>query len=261
MTERDPGKVRSVIKAMALLSCLAEAGTPLPLGELSQRTGIPKATAHGLLAAMRPSAVVEQSDIDGRYRLGVRLFEYGCAVSKSWNILEVAAEPMRQVAEETGETVSVASLDRGDVLILDRAEAHSNFHVISEKGSRLPLHCTSQGKLLLAYMSPAQRQSLLRSYDFTAYTPNSHTSMASLEKDLAEIRERGYALENGELRVGLSSAAAPVFDVDRKVSYAVCVVGMFSQGSSPELQKATEALLQAARRISFGLGYRGQATP
>lgn len=62
---------------------------------------------------MRQSAVVEQSDEDGKYRLGIRLFEYGCAVSRNWNILEAAADPMRQVAEETGETVSVASLDHG----------------------------------------------------------------------------------------------------------------------------------------------------
>ena len=89
---REPGRVQSVCKAMDLLSCLAQARGPLTLGELSTRTGIPKATAHGLLSAMRPSAVVEQSAEDGRYRLGVRLFEYGCAVSRGWNVLEAAAE-------------------------------------------------------------------------------------------------------------------------------------------------------------------------
>ena len=125
-------------KAMDLLACLAQARGPLTLGELSRRTGIPKATVHGLLSAMRPSAVVEQSGEDGRYRLGVRLFEYGCVVSRGWNVLEAAAGPMRRVAEETGETVSIAALDREEVLVLDCADAHSDLRVVSEKGSRLP---------------------------------------------------------------------------------------------------------------------------
>lgn len=257
MSRREAGRVQSVCKAMDLLSCLAQAGVPLTLGELSSRTGMPRATVHGLLAAMRPSAVVEQSPADGRYRLGIRLFEYGCAVSRGWNILEAAAGPMGWVAEETGETVSLAALDRGDVLILDRADAHSNFRVVSEKGSRLPIHCTSQGKLLLAYQPPAQQRQLLRQCDFTPYTPHSHTDAAALEAELAEIRRQGYAIENGELRIGLRSVAAPVFGMDGSVTHAICVVGMFRRINSPELEQAAELLLEAARRISFELGYRG----
>ena len=254
---REPGQVQSVCKAMDLLACLAQARGPLTLSELSRRTGIPKATAHGLLSAMRPSAVVEQSAEDGKYRLGVRLFEYGCVVSRGWNVLEAAAEPMRRVAEETGETVSISTLDRGEVLVLDCADAHSDLRVVSEKGARLPLHCTSQGKLLLAYLPESQRRSLLRGCDFAAYTPHGHTSAAALEGELPEILERGYAIENGEYRIGLRSASAPVFDVNGQAAYAVCVVGMFRRINSPELDRAVRVLLEAAERISFGLGYRG----
>ena len=256
-TGREPGQVQSVCKAMDLLSCLAQARGALSLSELSRRTGIPKATAHGLLSAMRPSAVVEQSAEDGRYRLGMRLFEYGCVVSRGWNVLEAASGPMRWVAEETGETVSIAALDRGSVLVLDCADAHSDLRVVSEKGSRLPLHCTSQGKLLLAYLPESQRRSLLRGCDFAAYTPHGHTDAASLETELRDILERGYAIENGEYRIGLRSASAPVFDVSGQAAYAVCVVGMFRRVNSPELERAVRLLLQAAERISFGLGYRG----
>lgn len=244
-------------KAMDLLACLAQARGPLTLGELSRRTGIPKATVHGLLSAMRSSAVVEQSGEDGRYRLGVRLFEYGCVVSRGWNVLEAAAGPMRRVAEETGETVSIAALDREEVLVLDCADAHSDLRVVSEKGSRLPLHCTSQGKLLLAYLPEARRKSLLRRCDFAAYTPHSHPDAASLEAELPEIRVRGYAIENGEYRIGLRSVSAPVFDVNGQAAYAVCVVGMFRRVNSPELERAVRLLLEAAERISFELGYRG----
>ena len=253
----ETGQVQSVRKAMDLLACLAQARGPLSLGELSARTGIPKATAHRLLSSMRPSAVVEQSAEDGRYRLGIRLFEYGCVVSRDWNVLEAAAEPMRRVDEENGETVSVAARDRGEDLVLDCDDAHSDVRVVSEKGARLPLHCTSQGKLLLAYLPEARRRGLLRGCDFTVYTPHGHAGAASLEAELADILERGYAIENGEYRIGLRSVSAPVFDVNGQAAYAVCVVGMFRRINSPELERAAGLLLEAAERISFGLGYRG----
>lgn len=257
MTDREPGRVRSVGKAMDLLDCLARAGGPLSLGELAARTGLPKATAHGLLSSMRPGGVVEQSEEDGRYRLGIRLFEYGCAVSRGWNVLEIAAGPMRRVAEETGESVSIAALDRGEALVLDCADARGDLRVVAEKGARLPLHCTSQGKLLLAYLPESRRRALLRACDFTAYTPHAHTDPASLETELADIRRRGRALENGEYRIGLRSVSAPVFRADGAAAYAVCVVGMFRRANAPELERAAALLLEAAAQISFDLGYRG----
>ena len=79
----------------------------------------------------------------------------------------------------------------------------------------------------------------------------------ALEAELAEIRRQGYAIENGEYRIGLRSVSAPVFDVNGQAAYAVCVVGMFRRVNSPELERAVRLLLEAAERISFELGYRG----
>ena len=124
------------------------------------------------------------------------------------------------------------------------------------EGMRLDAQ-SDQGKLLLAYLPAAERRALLRGCDFAAYTPHSHTSAQALEAELPEILARGYALENGELRIGLRSVSAPVFDVTGRAAYAVCVVGMFRRVNAPELERATELLVEAAGQISFALGYRG----
>ena len=110
-------------------------------------------------------------------------------------------------------------------------------------------------------MPSAQRRALLRNCDFAAYTPHSHTDLASLEGEMEQILRQGYAIENGELRIGLRSVAAPVFNVEGQAQYAVCVVGMFRRVNSPELERATQLLLNAAERISFDLGYRGRQNP
>ena len=75
---------------------------------------------------------------------------------------------------------------------------------------------------------------------------------------MEQILRQGYAVENGELRVGLRSVAAPVFNVAGEAAYAICVVGMFRRVNAPELERATRLLLSAAERISFDLGYRGK---
>ena len=180
-----------------------------------------------------------------------------------------AAGPRKSAAQESMEKARAArngqpghitdpeALDRDGVLILDSAVAHGNYRVASQRGARLPLHCTSQGKLLLAYLPPQRRRALLRTCRFEDYTPHSHRSAEALEEDLAQIRERGFALENGEFRIGLRSVSAPVFDVEGQAAYALCAVGMFRRMDAPELERATHLVRDAARRISFDLGYRG----
>ena len=93
MAERTEGRhVQSVVKALALLDCLARQRRPMTLGELSQAADLPKATVHGLLSSLRLGGAVEQSGADGKYQLGVRLFEYGCAVSASWDVVGCSRE-------------------------------------------------------------------------------------------------------------------------------------------------------------------------
>lgn len=256
MGERGERCVQSVVKAMAVLDCLARRQGPMSLGELSAELGWPKASVHGLLAAMRQNGVVEQSGADGKYRLGIRLFSYGCIVSASWDVVRRSREKMDHIALQTGNSVFLSTLEADSAMIIETAAATGAFQVISEKGSRVPLHCTSQGKLLLAYQSPGQRRLLLQKLIFQSYTPHTIDSLPRLEEELALIRTQGFATEDGEYRIGLRSASAPIFGVDGGVCAALGVVGMFRRVRSEEFQYARELVCQAAAEISFDMGYR-----
>lgn len=248
--------VKSVEKALRLLELMAEAKRPLSLGELAARSGWPKSTVYGLLAALREGGAVEQRAEDGRYCLGIRMFEFGCAVSSSWDILTAARPPMARAAQLCGESVFLSTLDRGDVLILDRAEAVGSLRVVSEIGARLPVHCTSQGKLLLAYAPAGERRRLLRESALTAYTPHTVCDPDALEAEREEILSKGYAIENGEYRVGLRSVSAPVRDVRGEARWAVTVSGMYRKLGSDEFSGAVLLIVEAAAEISRILGWR-----
>lgn len=146
MAEQEGKTIHSVAKAIRLLDLLTAAGQPASLTELYQKTGWPKSTIHGLLSTMRESGLIEQTP-NGRYWLGIRLFEYGCAVSNSWDIGAIARPHMQNICTELGESVFLSVFDRAAVVTLAEEESRASLRVVSEVGARLPVHCTSQGKL------------------------------------------------------------------------------------------------------------------
>ena len=95
-------------------------------------------------------------------------------------------------------------------------------------------------------------------YDFTAYTPHTIDRRENLEAELARVRQQGYAVEDGEYRVGLRSVSAPIFSVEGQVRWAIGIVGMFRRVSSEEFQQARELVCRAAERVSYDMGYRGE---
>lgn len=111
--------VQSVAKALRLLDLLMEAHQPLTLAALSEQTGWPKSTIHGLLSTMRESAVVDQQS-NGRYCLGVRLFEYGCAVGACWSVSDLAKPHLQHLASVTGQSVFLSMLNRSEVITIEQ---------------------------------------------------------------------------------------------------------------------------------------------
>lgn len=249
---QEAKKIQSVAKAMTLLDLLAASPLPMGLAEISAQTGWPKSTVHGLLATMRDFSVVTQ-DTEGRYMLGIRLFEYGCTLSSSWTILDVARPYIQHISYETGETVFLSILDRGEVITLDHADSRRCMLANADVGCRLPVHCTSQGKLFLAFMPEQEQRSILKNKPLFAYTDHTITTPEALQRELADIRQRGYAIENGEYKVGLRSVAAPVFDEDRRVRYAIGIIGMFRQIESEQFTRAVAVVRETAEKISSAL--------
>ena len=232
---------------------LREVGTD---EDMYQKTGWPKSTIHGLLSTMRESGLIEQTP-NGRYWLGIRLFEYGCAVSNSWDIGAIARPHMQNICAELGESVFLSVFDRAAVVTLAEEESRASLRVVSEVGARLPVHCTSQGKLFLANSSPAECRRILTHTELKAYTPHTLTTPEQFAPELTRIREQGYAVENGEYKIGLRSVSAPIHDVTGEVRYAIGCVGMFRQVQSDEFLHAIRLVCAAADTISRAIGYHG----
>ena len=167
----DGNTIRSVAKAMELLQLLSDVGEPMTLTDISSRAGLPKSTAFGLLTTMRDHDVITQH-ADGKYALGLRLFEYGCRASAFWNVSSLARPYLAHLVDETGGSAMLSTYENGHIVALDQAEGRDSLRVVSAPGARLPLHCTSQGKIVLAHMSESEAAKLLsRAAPLTPFTP------------------------------------------------------------------------------------------
>lgn len=251
----DGNTIRSVAKAMELLQLLSDAGEAMTLTAISERAGLPKSTVFGLLTTMRDYDVITQH-ADGKYALGLRLFEYGCRASAFWNISSLARPYLEHLAEATGASAMLSTYENGHIVALDQAEGRDSLRIVSAPGARLPLHCTSQGKVFLSAMADHEAKRVLPRRTLEPYTPKTLVTWEELFRVMQAARENGYAVEEGEYRFGLCSPSAPVRDSSGAVRYAVGVVGMFDSVRSPAFQRDIDLTCAAAAQISTALGYR-----
>ena len=252
--DENQGKVKSLQKALDILDELTRAKNSMTLSEIAKRCGFPKSTTHALVSTMRDRGLLRQLP-NGSYAPGIRLFEYGCAVSRGFDINNIARPYLESLSAVTGASSVITMLDGSHAVSVDYAASPSGVQILPEIGVRLPLHCTSQGKLMLAYQPPGRIKSYIAQEGLRQFTPHTITEPERLSAVLSDIRSRGYSVEDGEYKVGLRSVSAPVFDSAGELKYALSTIGFFRRVQSDELRKVIDATVKQAKMLSASLGY------
>jgi len=186
----------------------------------------------------------------------VRLFELGNIVARSWDIRAIARPAMQELNESLGELVQLATESEGEVLYIEKIDSTHMMRIVSEIGARLPMHCTGLGKVLLAYKTPAEVQWIIKKHGLRTMTSHTITNPEALEKELIRIRKQGFAIDDREIMESLRCVAAPIYDRDGNVKYALSVSVLAGNLIGDRLEVAREALVSTAKSISFLMGYR-----
>ncbi|HCC34678.1 MAG TPA: IclR family transcriptional regulator [Ruminococcaceae bacterium] len=253
---KNPYHVQSVGRALLIVELLAEAKREMSLTEISKKMGWPKSTVHGLISTMRDFQIVEQSTATGRYKLGVRLFELGNIVSRSWDVSAAAKPYMQALNAALGEMVQLATERDGEVLYLDKYESNRMIRIVSDIGMRLPMHCSGLGKVLLAYKSDAEVKRIISQKGLKRMTSRTICGAEELAKELKKVRAQGYAMDDREIMEGLRCVAVPIFDVSSQAAYALSVSGLYSVMQGDYLEKVIRQVKKAAESISAEMGFR-----
>ncbi len=245
--------MQSVDRAVAILEILARDGEA-GVTEVARELDVHKSTASRLLAALDRRELVTQDAARGKFRLGVGIVRLAGAASQKLDVVQESRPVCRALAQEVGETVNLAILSGRDALYLDQVAGPAALSPHNWAGQRIPLHATSDGKVLLAYLSEAELKACLVPplRRFTEYTI---TAVDEFSRLLAEVRRRGFATAVDELEAGLTAIAAPVRNAEGNVVASISASGPSFRITADRIEQIAAAVRRAAVEASRRLGW------
>ncbi|MGY6019167.1 IclR family transcriptional regulator [Streptomyces spinosirectus] len=248
--------MQSVDRAISVLEILAQRGEA-GVSEVAGEIDVHKSTAFRLLGALEARGLVEQAGERGKYRLGFGIVRLAGAVTGRIDITQQGRPVCERLAEELGETVNIAVMQEHYAINLYQVRGPGAITAHNWVGQLTPLHATSSGKVLLAHMPAKERAALLAETGLKKVTPRTITAKTKLEKNLAEVRERGYAWTVEEFEIGLHAMAAPVRNRDGQVIAALSASGPGYRFTEERMHELAPNLLKGAEEISHRMGYLG----
>ncbi|WFA08651.1 IclR family transcriptional regulator [Tissierella sp. Yu-01] len=251
------GRVQSIDRAVAILKCFSEKKRELKLSEIADKLDLNKSTVHGIITTLKYHGLIDQDDETQKYRLGLFLIELGDIVTNSLDVRAIATPIIEDVCNKLEETVHIGSLDDMEVIYIDKKESNQSMRIFTTIGARNPAHCTGLGKIMLAYMNEDYVAKRLQE-ELKQLTPNTITDKTKLIRELAKIKENGYAIDNEENNIGLICIAAPIFDFSGKVKYGISVSGPTIRMTDDKIRETMRVIKNAAKEVSYKLGYKEQ---
>jgi DNA-binding IclR family transcriptional regulator len=243
----------AIDRALDLLICVVEANGPLTLAEAAARTGLAKPTAHRILRTLAARGLLRQDE--GRtYRLGATAFALAGKILTGVEFVKEARPALEWLKNVTPETIQFALLTGDKVVYVEKIEGRRPYRMASSVGVGLDVHSTAIGKATLAYMTPERRAPYLTPARLVAHTHNTITKVAALESQLATIRNRGFAIDDGENEEHIRCVAASVFDARGDVIGGISVSAPTFSFAIEDALALAPAVMTAARAISVALG-------
>ena len=245
--------IQALDRAVRVLKVLAE-GEGMSLTELAEAAGEAPATVYRVLATFAAHGMVEVDPASQLWFVGQEAFRVGSAFLGRTSLVEQARSIMHALMAETGETANLAIADGGQVVFISQVETHEPIRAFFRPGTRGPIHASGIGKALLAHHPAEAVDRIVRDQGLAAFTERTITDRAALEAELAAIRARGWAVDDGERTEGKRCIAAPIFNEFREAIAGVSVSGPTVRMERTGGEALGARVRAAADRITRAIG-------
>jgi DNA-binding IclR family transcriptional regulator len=248
------GVIRSVDKAFDILDVLSRCGHGLALAEIARRLHFNESTTHHLLATLRQRGVVAQDAVTKEYRLGYGLIGMVNGFLARTDLYSAGVGPIRELRDVSGETAYLSVIQNQTFVSV--IELVGWKPVQARRGhehGETTLHSTASGKVYLAYLPADRARAILSSVQLTKYTPSTLTTLDELDRELAAIRQQGYALDREENIPGIMCVAAPILGTHGEY---VASASVAAPVAGPErVAELIPIVVNAADQVSRNLGH------
>lgn len=241
-------KVPALGKGVALLEAVArEPG--LGFTGIRERLGLPKSSTHHLISTMCELDLIKRRSLGG-YGLGLKLLEIASLADQSHDLQRDAMPILRDFAQRVQLTCHLGVLEQSEAVYLTRADGARDIVIRSHVGQRFPVNCSALGKSLIAWMAPDQLDDVMSSLTFEKRMPNTVMNQKGFRRQLADVRRRGWAIDDEEQAPNCRCIAAPIRDRDGDVVAAVSAVGTLEQVQDGRFEMLAAQVISAAAAIS-----------
>ncbi|MCT2590817.1 IclR family transcriptional regulator [Streptomyces sp. N2-109] len=246
--------VQSVDRAVTVLDILARHGEA-GVTEIAKELDVHKSTAFRLVSALEQRGLVEQTEDRGKYQLAYGIVRLAGAASAQLEITRESSAVCQRLADESGEGVNIAVLDRDEAINVSQIRALRSVSAYNWVGQRTPLHATSSGKVLLAFERPERERELI-SGRLERFTEHTVCDVRDLQAELEQVRRRGWSSTTEELELGLNAIACPVHGAGGEVVAALSISGPSYRLSTDVFPQLARTVGEAAAEVSARIGRR-----
>lgn len=241
--------VPAVERAVQILEALDNSRRGMNIAEIGRKLGIPRSTAHVLVLTLERCGYVAKTASTRNYMLSAKVYNLGRETMRNQNLAEIALGPMKWLSAQARLTSHLAVVEGDQAVYIQKVEGPGFIRFDTKVGKRTNLHCTSVGKVLLAYGPSAQRREFLGKMTYAHYTRKTLSTAAALRAELDRTVERGYAIDDEEEELDVRCLAVPVYNPRGEVVAALSLTGTVGLIPDPAISTMVGLLQQASMRI------------
>ncbi|MGI6161851.1 MAG: IclR family transcriptional regulator [Christensenellales bacterium] len=248
-------EIQMLNRAFSIIECLGNERGSLGVTEISEKVGIHKSSVYRILSSLTALGYAKKSEPDGKYSLSLKFVQLSSILLGKVELKTEAYPHMQRLANMTRQSVHLCVLHGNEAMYLEKVEAFNLMRMYSQIGRCVPLYCTGIGKMLLAGEPEDSRSRIIKNLQLEPRTQNTITDKTLFEKEIREVAERGYAIDNMENEEGIRCIAYPIKDYTGRVIAALSAAGNADIMVGAQMDMAQKATHRAAQLISEAMGY------
>jgi IclR family transcriptional regulator, KDG regulon repressor len=251
-----PNRPQVLERSFVILDVLANSREDLSLADLEERLNLHKSTYYRLLRTLEHHRYAEKDPLTGKYRLGSKLLELASKALSRFDLATIGRPFLEKLSSQSGETAVFGVLNDRQMVQIAVVDGKQALRMSVTVGGKSPAHCTSLGKAILAFLPEEEVNLIVRKDGLKPYTPNTITRRSKLMAELAQIRNRGFAIDDQELEIGLKCIASVVRDQSGGVVGALSIAGSAMRLDRKQVSLLAPIVARSASEFSMSLGYR-----
>jgi len=248
----EKGKIKSIEKAIDLLELLSDKEKEMSITEIGKELHMGISTVHRILTTLKCRNYIVQNRQTSKYMLGAKLFTLGYKVQNIKNLTKIAMPFLQRLSKYINETINIAILEDRELICLYKIESKEMLRAGIDLGTKIPAHCTSLGKVLLAFLSEQEFMMLYNNDNekLPTFTPNTISSVKELRKGLKKIKKQGYVIDEEEFKIGVNCLGVPIINNEGKAIASISISGPKSRFNLSKIKKVKSTLIALSQDIS-----------